>query len=184
MRLNDGREHAGWGLAVTASLAVALLGAACSGSPTSSTGVVTLDSPRANGSQGASGASPSSENKDEQLLAYSRCMRGHGVANFPDPVSNGGGGVGLPLYGEQGPVVDLRSATSQAAQQACQSLLPALYNDNGNSAGGDEAFQTRLAYSQCMRDNGVSDFPDPQRDANGGITMDRTGLEPNSPAFQ
>ena len=92
--------------------------------------------------------------------------------------------MGLPLYGPDGPNLDLHSAAYLAAQQACQSLLPAGYNDNGSSAGADQAFQEMLAWSQCLRDHGVPDFPDPQRDASGAITMDRTRIEPNSPAFQ
>ena len=38
-----------------------------------------------------------------------------------------------------------------------------------------EALERALAFAQCMRDQGVEDFPDPQADENGGITqrMDR-----------
>jgi len=49
-----------------------------------------------------------------QLLALSRCMRAHGITNFPDPSTNGGG-VGLRISN------GLNSSTPQfrAAGQAC-----------------------------------------------------------------
>ena len=38
-----------------------------------------------------------------------------------------------------------------------------------------------LAFSQCMRDNGVADFPDPDRN---GITLDGVGIDPHSAQFK
>jgi hypothetical protein len=55
-----------------------------------------------------------------QLLKFAKCMRAHGITNFPDPTSKG-----LSL----GNGVDPSSPQFKAAGQACQSLLP-------NSAGG------------------------------------------------
>ena len=37
-----------------------------------------------------------------------------------------------------------------------------------------------LAFSQCMRDNGIAEFPDPGPD---GITIDGLGIDPDSPQF-
>ena len=39
-----------------------------------------------------------------------------------------------------------------------------------------------LALSQCMRDNGIANFPDPGPD--GGLLLDGTGIEPDSPQFK
>jgi len=54
------------------------------------------------------------------LLRFSRCMRSHGVADFPDP--NGQGGIAIT----GGPSGDLdpNSPQFQSAQRACQHLLP------------------------------------------------------------
>ncbi len=38
-----------------------------------------------------------------------------------------------------------------------------------------------LAFAQCMRDNGVPDFPDPD---GGGINLNGTGIDRNTPEFQ
>ena len=54
-----------------------------------------------------------------QAFQYSACMRDHGVSNFPDPVFSGGNET-VTLNGQ----VDTGSATFQAADAACQSLLP------------------------------------------------------------
>lgn len=55
-----------------------------------------------------------------RLLEYARCMRAHGIPNFPDPVSSGHG-VSFPSASG----LDPQSQQFQAAQQACKSDLPA-----------------------------------------------------------
>jgi hypothetical protein len=57
-----------------------------------------------------------------QLLTYARCMRSHGILNFPDPTSKGLGA----LNG-----IDMNSPQFQSASRACQQLLPAI-GGNGN----------------------------------------------------
>jgi hypothetical protein len=52
-----------------------------------------------------------------QGLAFSRCVRAHGVPNFPDPDSTGR----IP---EQWPGVDQGSPTFEAANQACAKYRP------------------------------------------------------------
>lgn len=56
-----------------------------------------------------------------QALAMSRCMRSHGVPNFPDPTFQTGpnGNVGVRLSGAG---VDPSSPAFQAAQKACASV--------------------------------------------------------------
>jgi hypothetical protein len=62
------------------------------------------------------------ESKKLQLLAYSRCMRSHGVPNLPDPVfSAGGGGGGFKV--EAGPGLNQASPAIQQAAKACGLLL-------------------------------------------------------------
>ena len=58
----------------------------------------------------------------DQLLAFSKCMREHGI-DFPDPKFDGGG-VSIAI-GENGAApIDPTSDTFTAAQEACGSELP------------------------------------------------------------
>jgi hypothetical protein len=71
--------------AITATLGLALLVSACGGSPGSH--VAQHGSTTRAASSGASnaGGSTNSQSPSFQLLAFSRCMRSHGVPNWPDP---------------------------------------------------------------------------------------------------
>ena len=70
---------------------------------------------------------------------------------------------------------------------ACGSKAPAA---TGTGSAGANSSATHLEqavkFSQCMRANGVSQFPDP--DASGALTIDGvingSSLDPNSPTFQ
>ncbi|MGO9179419.1 MAG: hypothetical protein ACLQHS_09130, partial [Candidatus Limnocylindrales bacterium] len=59
-------------------------------------------------------------------------MRAHGVPNFPDPKFSGGG-ISMNLNGSG---IDPNSPTFQAAQQACQSLLPGANGGTTKSSEG------------------------------------------------
>lgn len=58
-----------------------------------------------------------------QALAFSACMRKHGVPDFPDP-NFSGGHISIQIHGGPGGDLNPNSPTFQAAQQACQGLLP------------------------------------------------------------
>lgn len=57
--------------------------------------------------------------RQQEVLAFSKCMRAHGIKDFPDP-SNGG----LQLSGGPGSDLNPDNAQFRAAQQACQGKLP------------------------------------------------------------
>ncbi len=57
--------------------------------------------------------------QQQQMLAFSKCMRAHGIKDFPDP-SNGG----IRLHAGQGSDLNPDNPQFQAAQQACQGDLP------------------------------------------------------------
>jgi hypothetical protein len=57
--------------------------------------------------------------RQHQMLAFSACMRAHGLKDFPDP-SNGG----LQLQSHPGSDLNPDNPTFQRAQQACQGHLP------------------------------------------------------------
>lgn len=57
--------------------------------------------------------------RQRQMLAFSSCMRAHGLKDFPDP-SNGG----LRLSVHPGSDLDPQNPTFRRAQQFCQKYLP------------------------------------------------------------
>jgi hypothetical protein len=148
-------------LAVT--VGVALLTAACSGGSTTSTGVA---DPGSTSSHSTSAAYA-------KALAYSECIRSHGVPNFPDPtISNGS--IDLNL----GNGVGVSQSTLQAAQNACKSLSPV-----HPLTGAQEAKNVAegLKWAQCIRSHGVPNFPDPN--SSGAFALP-SGMNPQSGSLQ
>jgi len=114
--------------------------------------------------------------QEHDLLAFSGCMRKHGVASFPDPTRNADGS-----YGFAADLGQLRKLvrSSQKALDSCEPLLA----ESGilSSANIGKFRQQMLAYATCMRSHGVADFPDPN--ANGRFGGQLKSLR-NTPAFQ
>jgi hypothetical protein len=100
---------------------------------------------------GCAGNSPASTSNAHanagQALAFARCMRSHGVPEFPDP------GASLPSH------LDPRSPAFQAAQQACRQLDPKRLPPPTHPSAGQR--QAALRFAQCMRTHGYPRFPDP-----------------------
>ena len=67
-------------------------------------------------------------------LAFSACMRSHGLKDFPDP-SFTGGGVQLRLGGGPGSDLDPNSPLFQKAQGACRALVPGKAIAPGGAGG-------------------------------------------------
>jgi hypothetical protein len=131
------------------------------------------DSEAASDSTGGSGSS-SSEDREAELVAYAECMRENGVPEFPDPE-----GGRLQMHAGPGTGVDPNSPEFQAAEQECEDLKP---EGLGQTGGNPEQEEAMLAFSECMRENGVPGFPDPE----GGRLMltPEMGVDPESPEFQ
>jgi hypothetical protein len=132
----------------------------------------------------ASGAKPSASAtgntgkrnpKDDQeaFLKYSQCMRDHGIP-MDDPQMEGGGfSMSIP----EGTDV----AKVQAAEAECKQFMP----NGGEPPKLDAEQQEKMRkFAQCMRENGVPNFPDPSED--GGIMIDggKLGLDPRSQQFK
>jgi hypothetical protein len=115
-------------------------------------------------------------------LEFSRCMRSHGVASFPDPNANGGSrtghsssidGIAVPSS------LDLQSSAFQAALRSCRQVL----------SGGapppltERQKQATLATAQCIRRHGFPAWPDPQFDK-GEIGISTDDVDVRSPAFK
>jgi hypothetical protein len=173
-------------LSVVVLASVALLVAGCGGS--SSPGVAHLSS-STSGSSAANGAGKSSTpesgaSTQQKMVAYSQCMRSHGVPEFPEPTEGR-----LLIHGSNhnghATGVNPQSSQFQAAQKLCGKLLP-----NGGAPSAAEqakAQEGALKFSQCMRTHGVPNFPDPTF-SGGGVRLKlkaggANGIDPNSPQF-
>jgi hypothetical protein len=130
---------------------VALVGAGCSSTP-------------AETNTGSSGGNESATNP-EKAVKFAECMRGNGVTEFPDP--NAGGDQ---EFVEAIQALDTSSAAWKKAIGACKDLRPP--GLLGGKATPQE-MRERLEFAQCMRDNGIEDFPDPTED---GPLIDTTRI--------
>ena len=76
---------------------------------------------------GLKGNAPTPNNPKAQAeaLKYAKCMRAHGLPNFPDPNSSGGFTLGqAPTGGSGGSGIDPNSSQFQSAATACRSFMP------------------------------------------------------------
>jgi hypothetical protein len=132
-----------WPLAALAT--VALIGAGCSNdsAENGSTGTGTASS---------TGTTSSGANKKltarDKAVKFAECIRAHGVSDFPDPNAKN-----QFEYG-----VSVSPAVWKQATTACKDLQPP-----GTLSGKRTPKQqsASLRFAQCIRDNGVKDFPDP-----------------------
>jgi hypothetical protein len=174
MMLPDAKPHGDpsparpWGrrgLLASAVLSLAVLAAACSGGSAG---------PSVAGGGSTSSPTPSaSSDLRTQALAYSQCMRNHGISDFPDPDAEGQ---------VNDPQLEEARNTVAEAEEACKDLAPE--GDGGSTKDQAAALERALAYSQCMRDHGISGFPDPAY-SDGGWVIPRNGkYDPLDPAVQ
>jgi hypothetical protein len=138
--------------AVIAAAALVLLAAACSTSPSSS----------GSGGSTNAGGSASSGSTNSQLVAFSHCMRSHGVPSFPDPQP---GATNAKFLSAQ--QLRVSSSQYQSAENACQPLLPAGIDDQFPPAEVQLLLPGMREFSQCMRSHGVPNWPDPTVDSEG-----------------
>jgi hypothetical protein len=130
---------------------VALLGAGCGSNAPSET---------ASTSSTKAGSTEKRLTAQDKAVKFSECIRSHGVPHFPDPDAKGEYTFGI----------DVSQEVWTKAVAACKALQPP-----GSLSGKRTAKQqsTALKFAQCMRDNGVKDFPDPQ---NGEPLIDTTKI--------
>jgi hypothetical protein len=118
--------------------------------------------------------SAGAESSLAQAVAYSQCIRAHGVPNFPDPVQTPSGHYGYRTHG-----IDPNSAAFQGALLACNDL-PSPWTSTGQQLSPAQQ-QGWLNWAQCIRAHGVPDFPDPTF---SGSEVHDSGVELSSPQFQ
>jgi hypothetical protein len=101
--------------------------------------------------------------RDDAALLYAQCVRDNGYAEFPDPEPDGFRFLIAP-----GDVARFKKAAA-----ACQGLAPDGMRDEGVTP---EALDALLKLAQCVRENGVTEFPDPTAD--GRFDLQSTNLKP------
>jgi hypothetical protein len=157
--------------ALAALALIALLATACGGG----------SSPAASATGGST--------RQQAALAYARCMRAHGVPDFPDPDTNGDFHLSDNQQGGGSKGSGSNSVSSQetAADHVCHHLLAA--GPQLNAAQNQHALSQLVKYAQCMRAHGVPNFPDPHTTNGGigvpsGIGFDMSGIDQNSPQYR
>ncbi|HWE59238.1 MAG TPA: hypothetical protein VG228_06040 [Solirubrobacteraceae bacterium] len=95
---------------------------------------------------------PKHSSHQSAFIAFSKCMRTHGITNFPDP--SGGGGLNIAGTG-----INPQSPAFQAAQGTCFKLLPG-GGPNSHKAS-EQQIRAATETAQCMRAHGVTGYPDP-----------------------
>ena len=93
-----------------------------------------------------------------EAVKFSECMRDHGVEEFPDPDASGELTIDGVLNGSS---LDSNTPAWKEAIGACKDLQPPGFT--GDEEVTAEEQEARLAFAQCIRDNGVEDFPDPAK---------------------
>jgi hypothetical protein len=153
-------------LATLGAIAAALILAACGGSAASS--------PRSSAATAADNA-----------LAFSKCMREHGVKDFPNPEISGGR-VSLRVKSGGPGGIEVSPQTMQAAQNACKHFQPAEQANLSpqEKVAHEEAVQK---FAKCMREHGIEVHAST---SGGGVQIQihrgagSAGPNPESPAFQ
>jgi hypothetical protein len=117
---------------------VALISAGCGSNAPSETGTA---------SSSGTGGDKQATARDKGMK-FAGCMRQNGVSDFPDPNAEG-----EFVYG-----VSVTPAVFKKAVAACKDLQP----PGSLSAERSPKQQSEaLKFAQCVRENGVKDFPDP-----------------------
>jgi len=155
--IGDRRRRLAWPrrAAVPAAMACIALLAACSGG--------TSSSPRGSTQYG-------------RALAYSQCMRSHGLPDFPDPSSDG-----TIVYNNGGRSSNGINTAYQTADNDCRHLQTSGSQMSGTQQ--QQALSQLVRYASCMRSHGVPNFPDPTA-SNGGMGFNLNGINLHSPQYQ
>jgi hypothetical protein len=116
----------------------------------------------------------------QQSLTYSRCMRSHGVPDFPILKQGPGGSLVHPV---RPPAGMLSAPGYDAAFRACLKLAVI---GGGSRARYQAAALQRLKQAECMRAHGITGYPSPGT-LDGGIhspDFAAIGLNPHTLKFQ
>ena len=128
-----------WSLGALALIALAALISGCGSSAPTETG---------------SGSDPAAANA-QKGVKFAECMRSNGVSQFPDPNASGKLTIDAVANGSG---LNTSTPAFKQAISACRNLEPAGFTGSKRSS---QQQQAGLKFAECIRANGVSDFPDP-----------------------
>ena len=94
---------------------------------------------------------PAPRQAQQDVLSFARCMRSHGLSNFPDD-----------LNFRNVPGINPSSPEFRTAQSACRHLLPVKATPRAAPSARIHAKLVRLA--NCLRTHGYPGIPDPKPD--------------------
>ena len=178
------RQRALRHLLLPAALPLALALAGCGGS--SSPGVAHVGTTSStSASNGPGGGTPESGETSaaaqQKMVKFAQCMRTHGEPEFPEPTEGATLGQNHNGHG-----LNPESSKFKAAEKACAKYAPA--RQAPSPAQRAKLEKQALKFSECMRHNGVPNFPDPSFSGGGGTVRLKIGkaggIEPNSPQFK
>jgi hypothetical protein len=110
---------------------------------------------------------------------FVRCVRSHGVPNFPDVQVDDHGQAQIGGSGQPSPArLDVR------VQRACGSILrrlPASANANPPPSATD--LRHLRQYAACLRQHGIPNWPDPRPDGSFPLSGTPLAAEGKSPRF-
>lgn len=132
---------------------IALIGAGCGSNTATST--ASNAGSDANSGSASNGANRQAAAPQEKGVKFAQCMRKNGVSQFPDPGASGGFTLDQVANGSS---LDTSAPAFTQALSACKRLEPAGFTGGTRSSTQQSA---ALKFAQCIRDNGVKDFPDP-----------------------
>jgi hypothetical protein len=127
-------------LGALALVAMVILISACGSSAPAETGTGGGNNPATN---------------DPKAVKFAGCMRSNGVSTFPDPDASGKLTIDAVANGSS---LDTSTPAFKRALRACKDLEPAGFMGSKRSSQQQDA---ALRFAQCIRENGVKDFPDP-----------------------
>jgi hypothetical protein len=129
-----------WSRTAVALIALATLISGCGSSAPAATG---------GGGSGNTAASA------QEAVKFAQCMRNNGVSQFPD--LNASGKLTIDAVAN-GSGLDASSPAFKQALSACKGFEPAGFTGSTRSSQQQTA---GLKFAQCIRSNGVPEFPDP-----------------------
>ena len=167
-------------LLVAVVTAVALGLSACGGTGSDSPSVANVSTTTSNSeNDGSAAATVPKNNAAQSLVEWANCMRSHGDPNQPDPTIDAHGGIDISIP-ESG--ASLSNAVHNGTAPCNGYLATASADLRAGASDLTPPDQVALVkYSQCMRANGVPNYPDPGTGSE--MNFRGLGIDPNSPFF-